>query len=172
METVLKVLNQLVEAGLVETYAIGGAVAALFYAEPVATHDLDVFVVLPESQANAAVVTMEPQLAFLKGRGGVPQGEHVVLHGIPVQLLTAYNSLVLEATRDAQPRTVGATLTRVVRVEHLLAISVQTGRAKDRARVEQLLEEADVDRAALASILERFGLTERWAAWSGGVRGT
>ncbi len=172
MEAVLEVLNELVEAGLVETYAIGGAVAALFYAEPVATHDLDVFVVLSESQANAAVVTMEPQLAFLKSRGGVPQGEHVVLHGIPVQLLPAYNSLVLEAARNAQPHTVGGTPTRVVRVEYLLAIAVQTGRSKDRVRAQQLLEEADVDARRLASILERFGLAERWAAWSGGVRGT
>lgn len=166
MEAVLKVLNELVEAGLVETYAIGGAVAALFYAEPVATHDLDVFVVFPESQARAAVVTLRPQLEFLKGRGATLQGEHVVLHGVPVQLLPAYNSLVLEATREAQARTVGETPTRVVRVEHLLAISMQTGRAKDRARVDQLLEEADVDREALSSILDRFGLAERWAAWT------
>jgi hypothetical protein len=44
MEATLAVLNRLVEAGLVERYAIGGAVGAIFWIEPFDTIDLDIFV--------------------------------------------------------------------------------------------------------------------------------
>ncbi len=47
METTLRVLNDLERAGVVSRYAIGGAMGATFYIEPVLTFDLDVFIVLP-----------------------------------------------------------------------------------------------------------------------------
>ena len=40
----LEVLNGMVEASVVETYAIGGAVAAFYYVEASTTDDLDIFV--------------------------------------------------------------------------------------------------------------------------------
>lgn len=49
--------------------------------------------------------------------------------------------------------------TRVFRVEHLIAIAVQTNRPKDRDRVAQLLEQARVDKLALEDICRRHGLT-------------
>lgn len=47
MEKTFKVLNRLVEEGIIGRYAVGGALGAMFYAEPVSTFDLDIFVVLP-----------------------------------------------------------------------------------------------------------------------------
>ena len=47
MEATIKVLNALVADGVVEKYAIGGAVAAAFWLEPFFTEDLDIFVALP-----------------------------------------------------------------------------------------------------------------------------
>jgi len=49
METTLQVLNDLERTGVVRRYAIGGAMGATFYVEPVLTFDLDVFVVLPQT---------------------------------------------------------------------------------------------------------------------------
>ena len=43
------ILNELESAGLVERYAIGGAMAGFFYAEAVVTEDLDAFVLLKTS---------------------------------------------------------------------------------------------------------------------------
>jgi len=37
------------DGGIVLDYAIGGATAVLFYAEPTRTYDLDVFAILPTS---------------------------------------------------------------------------------------------------------------------------
>ncbi|MHB8521036.1 MAG: hypothetical protein ACYDH9_09790 [Limisphaerales bacterium] len=41
---VIKTVNQMETDGVVDRYAIGGAVGATFYLEPVATLDVDVFV--------------------------------------------------------------------------------------------------------------------------------
>ena len=43
---VFQVLNRMRDDGVVADYAIGGATAVLFYAEPTRTYDLDVFVTL------------------------------------------------------------------------------------------------------------------------------
>ena len=43
---VFRELNELTANGLVRTYAIGGATAVLFHAEPARTYDIDVFVVM------------------------------------------------------------------------------------------------------------------------------
>jgi hypothetical protein len=50
---------------------------------------------------------------------------------------------------------------KVVTAEYLAAISLQTGRGKDRERVIRLLEEAVINRAVLGRILESFGLADK-----------
>jgi hypothetical protein len=44
IKEVIEMINGMEAAGVIERYAIGGAVAATFYLEPVATLDVDVFV--------------------------------------------------------------------------------------------------------------------------------
>jgi hypothetical protein len=50
MKTALSVLNELEHDGVIGRYAIGGAMGAAYYIEPVLTFDLDVFVMLPETE--------------------------------------------------------------------------------------------------------------------------
>lgn len=64
--------------------------------------------------------------------------------------------------REAVEHTVGATPTHVMRVEHLIAIALKTGRAKDFARISLLLEEATVDVPLLDAILQRHQLLPQW----------
>lgn len=59
-----------------------------------------------------------------------------------------------------------ATTTRVLRLEHLVAICVQTGRSKDRARVQLLRDQATIDHAYLLEILRRYRLEETWKTWT------
>ena len=54
MEATLAVLNDLVAQGVIQKYAIGGAVAAIFWVEPFDTIDLDVFVFLPSFRSFPA----------------------------------------------------------------------------------------------------------------------
>jgi len=156
METTLQVLNDLERAGVVSRYAIGGAMGATFYIEPVLTFDLDVFVVLP--QTAGGLLTLTPLYEALRARGYREEKECVNIEGVPVQFLPAYNALLEEALAEAQETQYEGTHTRVLRAEHLLAIALQTGRAKDRERVRLLREQASLDQKYLAAILTRHGL--------------
>jgi len=163
VERTLKVLNELERKGLIERYAIGGGVAVLFYMEPVLTYDLDVLVFLPEAQGG--LVTIAPIYEYLQKRGYRAEREHVMIEGVPVQFIPAYNALVEEAVREAAESTYQHTATRVLRIEHLLAIMLQTARPKDWARMTQVLEGAKVDINRLAKIAARHGLRQKWRAF-------
>jgi hypothetical protein len=164
MEATLAILNELETTGLVERYAIGGAMAGFFYAEAVVTEDLDAFVLI--KPATAGLITLAPIYEFLKQRGATEEREHLWLAGTLLQVIPAFDALTEEAVQEAAPQTVGKTPTRVMRVEHLLAIALKTGRAKDRARIALLLDEADIDHSRLQEILARHGLQDRWAQFN------
>ena len=79
---VFLVLQEMRTAGVLTDYAIGGATAVLFYAEPTRTYDLDVFVTLPEK----AVELSPPSEIYrwTEARSFVVAGEHVMIYGVPV----------------------------------------------------------------------------------------
>jgi hypothetical protein len=160
MEQTLRILNELADRKLVESYAIGGAMAAFFYSEAVVTEDLDAFVVV--APPAGALLTLTPVYDYLKSRGAMEQREHLILAGTLVQIIPAYDALTEEAVRQAVENRIGQTPTRVMRAEHLTAIALKTGRAKDHARIALLLEEADIDSALLTDILTRHALMDRW----------
>jgi len=159
MESTLKVLNDLETQGVLTRYAIGGAMALLFHTEPVATFDLNIFCFIPES---GPLITLAPLYDALKAGGHTIDAEHVVIAGVPVQFIPAYNPLVIEALSESQERTFGETPTRVLRLEHLLAIMLQTGRPKDWQRAAMVSASAPFDEIQLLDILNRHGLTETW----------
>jgi len=161
MRKAVEVLEQLVRDGILRAYAIGGGVAATFYAEPVLTYDLDAFVLLPP--ASGPLVSLSPVYEKLRSMGFAEEQEHVVVGGLPVQFIPAYNALVEEAVARAVELPFGDTRVRVVSPEHLLAIMLQTGRPKDRARAALFVSEVELDRHRLTDILDRHGLAGRWA---------
>ena len=67
MKRTLQVLNELEHDGVVERYAIGRAMAATFYVEPLLTFDLDALVILPQNAAN--LLSLAPLYEALRGRG-------------------------------------------------------------------------------------------------------
>ena len=87
--------------GIVADYALGGAMAALFYMEPAATYDMDVFILL-DAPARGPLPSLAPLYAYLKAKGRRPDKEHVLIGGVPVQFLPAYNPLVEEAVKAAR----------------------------------------------------------------------
>src|SRR6266478_1855687 len=99
MEKALQTLNDLEVSGLIARYAIGGAVAAYFYAEAVVTEDLDAFILF--SQKTSGLLTLTPIYEFLKARGAAEQREHLALAGTLVQIIPAYNALTEEAVAQA-----------------------------------------------------------------------
>jgi hypothetical protein len=163
MQGTLQVLNELERAGVLGRYAIGGAMGATFYVEPLLTFDLDVFVVLPRTEGG--LLSLAPLYEALRARGYAEEGECVVIEGVPVQFLPAYNALLEEALAQARETAYDETRTRVLRAEHLVAICLQTGRDKDRERVRILSAQAELDRDYLAAVLARHQLEATWNEW-------
>jgi len=161
----LQVLNELERDGVFTRYAIGGAMAATFYTEPFLTFDLDVFVVMP--QTTGGLLTLAPLYDALRARGYSEQeNECIMIEGVPVQFLPAYNALLEEALNDAQEIMYEDVPARVLRSEHLLAICLQTGRSKDRERARILREQAKLDQNFLADVLRRYQLEDKWKLWT------
>jgi hypothetical protein len=161
IKEVIATINQMQADGVIERYAIGGAVGATFYLEPVATLDVDVFVAL---QPEPGRLLISPQAIFdyLRARGGIVEGEYIVVAGWPVQFLPTGTLLAQEALRESVETDVAGTPARVFTAEHLAAIALQTGRAKDKSRLLEFIEAGVLDSARFQTILARHGLVAAW----------
>lgn len=154
-------INRMQADRVIERYAIGGAVGATFYLEPVATLDVDVFVTF-KPEAGSLLASPQPIFDYLKARGCRMDGEYIVIAGWPVQFLPAAGSLIEEALAQAVEKDVLGMPVHVFTAEHLAAIALQTGRAKDKARLLQFLEAGALDVARFQDMLLRHGLREAW----------
>jgi len=161
IQEVIKIISQMEAQGVIERYAIGGAVGATFYLEPVATLDVDIFVSF-KAQSGSLILSLQPIFDYLKVHGGVLEGEHVMVAGWPVQILPSNTTLVEEALAQAVEKDVVGTIARVFTPEHLAAIALQTGRAKDKARLLSFVESGVLDSERLQAILVRHNLVTAW----------
>lgn len=159
MKETLEIINQMQADGVIGEYAIGGAVGATFYLAPAATVDLDLFVALPGD--TGSLVSLAPIYEYLKSLGCAEQDEYIVVKDWPVQFLTG-KELQKEALANAVSTNVEGVPTRVLSAEHLVAIALETGRAKDHTRMLQFFEQRAVDREKLRDIVGRHGLSAKW----------
>ncbi len=161
MEKTLCVINKLESEGIIGRYAIGGAIGLLFYAEPAVTYDLDIFCYLPHT---STLIDLGPLYKHLVASGyKATPGEHVNIEGIPVQFLPPTTNLVQEALDNSVKKSFGDISTYVFQYEYLLAIMMETGRAKDKARIALALESAQPDKIKLEDILRRHKLLDKWS---------
>ncbi len=160
MKETLRVLNQMVKAGVVSDYAIGGAVAAIYYLEPFDTADIGIFVQV-ETTGNALTI-LAPIYEFASARGYKIRDEFIYIEGLPVQFLPVFNLLTDEAVSKAQTIKVARIETRIMRAEHLVAIMLDTGRTKDYLRINMFLEQGALNKRSLNAILRRHGLLQKW----------
>lgn len=159
MRDTLSEINALQTAGIIGQWAIGGAMGATFYLEPVSTYDLDIFVIF---EGAPLILTLSPIYDFLKTRGHTADGDAVMVHGWPVQFLPAESTLLREAVGQAREIDFAGVPARVMTAEHLMAIALQTGRGKDFARLLTFVEAQTADEEKLRDILERHGLAFAW----------
>ena len=147
---VLRAANGLVAAGLIADWALGGALAAIYYVEPFTTYDADIFFIPKDKSLTAGI----PEIyAHLQSQGWQVEREHLLVKGFPVQFLAA-GGLTEEAVREAEKIDYEGVPAKVFRAEHIVAIAASVGRAKDKARIEQLLQQADLDKTYLSKILQ------------------
>jgi hypothetical protein len=161
IEKTIAVINQTRADGVIENYALGGATAVIFYTEPIATEDVDIFVHVVNTES--VLLQFQPLFDYLKKRGYEIKGEHVYIEGFPVQFLPISNDLIAEAITEANEFALGsAVIVRVMSPEHLVAIMLDTGRLKDFLRIGVFLEHDVVNPEKLQTVLEKHGLAEKW----------
>jgi len=153
----LSAIARMKQEGVVSEYAIGGAMALVFWSEPIPTFDIDVFVLLP---SESVIVSLEPIYDWARHNDFRAEAEHILIAGVPVQVIPAPNALAEEAVESAAELDYEGQAVRVIRPEHLIALYLEPG-ARTRKRLERvaaLLEEGDVDRKLLDDVLARYNL--------------
>jgi hypothetical protein len=169
MEAVCDVLEQLLEERILSGYAVGGATAAGFHGEPLATRDVDVFVFV-DAPEGSLIVTLDSVFRRLDELGFREfEEEGVLIHGFPVQFISASPGLETEAVDQALVVAWETHRLRIIRPEYLAVIALSVGRPKDRARLVYLTELPDFDREQFRQILIRYGWSERWKQWASGL---
>lgn len=154
----LQAVNRLKADGVVQDYAVAGAMALVFWTEPVATYDLDVLVLLPGPVTP--LVSLEAIYRWAASQGYPTRDEHMLVEGLPVQLVPSPNALSSEAIRAAAVLDYQGTPVRVVVPEYLIALYLQPGARshKRRERAAALLDLPGLNRARVDDILSRHGL--------------
>jgi len=147
------------DEGVIEEYAVAGAMAILFWTEAVPTFDLDVLVVLPAS--DEAIVSLDSLYRWTEARGYRALKEHILIEGVRTQFVPSPSPLADEAIVTAETLDYDGVPVKVVRPEYLVALysepSART--AKRRERAAMLLDWPGLNRKLLDEILNRHGLS-------------
>ena len=104
--------------------------------------------------------TLAPIYEWAKRRGYEPQNEHILIAGVPVLVVPVPNELAAEAVVNAAELDYDGRPVRVITPEYLIAMYLE-GSARTRTRRERaarLLDQGNLDRALLHSLVERYNL--------------
>ena len=160
MDEVAKLLNNMMESGIISNYAVFGAIAQMRYTAAVATLDADILVAVPDPER---LDVLSPIYKFCKRSGYHPEGEAVRVGPWPVQFIPAFDALTLEAMQNAEVGDIDGSPLRVVGAVYLAVIALATARAKDYARILALLENSTVPAAAIEGLAAKHNLSEAWS---------
>ncbi len=167
MRDAFTILNHMKEDGIIDKYAVGGAVAASILMEPMTTADIDIFVMLKTPQGSK-LVSLEPLYNYLLAKGAKKEGQYIVYAGWPLQFLPADASLLVsEALDNALELEAEGISVFIFSAEYLAAVALETGRPKDKYRLIALVESGILSMKALQSILDRHGLERKYREWMG-----
>jgi hypothetical protein len=154
----LREIQDLKVSGVVRDYAIAGGMALVFWTEPVPTYDLDVFVLLPPQASG--LTSLEAVYDWARAKGFSAAQEHLIVHGVPTQIVPSPNPLCDEAISSAEELEYQGVSLRVVRPEYLVALclepSARTPRRRERAAL--LMELPSLNRERLSDIMKRYAL--------------
>lgn len=171
MKNTISIINQMVLDGIIERYAIGGAVAAYNYIEASSTEDLDILISFEGLEVNSksGLVTLGPIVTYLADKGYADwHKEGLMIEGWPVQFLPVSDRLTASSLDSAvtvelafEPNETPISA-QILTAEYILAIALNVGRPKDLFRINQFIEAKSFDLAVLCQILKDHGLIDKW----------
>ena len=159
LKRVFKIINRMSQKGILKNYAIGGAIATIYYTEPFATKDIDIFFIPPEREG---LILLTPFYDFLLKKGYRTYKEYIMIGDTPIQFIPASTELEKEAVENAilvKYRNIGV---RVLRPEYLVAIFLRVYRPKDRDKLIRLLDQAKINKTVLRNVLTRHNLDKKF----------
>jgi hypothetical protein len=159
VKAVAQLLNEMCSSGVIQNYALFGAVAQMRYTEPVATLDAAVLVAVPQPDRLDVLGDI---YAFCAARGYPPEGEAIRVGPWPTQFVPVFTPLTREAMDQAETAGFDGVPFRVVQAVHLAVIALSVGRAKDFTRILSLLESGSVTRPEIGQLAARHGLSGAW----------
>jgi hypothetical protein len=159
MKEAIAALNKIRKQGVIDGYAIGGAIGASFYIEAVNTSDVDAFVLLVPPEGSL-LISLTPIYDALIRLGGEVVGEHIKIGGWPIQILAVEPGLTSDALNQALEVTYAGELTYVFTAEHICAIALKTNRTKDYLRIAMFMEQKAVDMPTFNEIIRHYGLQQ------------
>lgn len=161
-EKVIMVLQDMQTKSVIEKYAVGGAFAATLHNEPISTIDLDIFFFLFE-KSDSAILSLTAVYDYAKSNGFSFDHEFINIHGWLLQFIEAsHNDLWSEAIEKAMIMNVGELKFSVIGREHLAAMWLFAGRAKDYQKIALFWEAEILDETKLFDILRRYDLMTKW----------
>src|SRR2546430_17240013 len=98
---VLRAANELVSVGLIKDFALGGALAAIYYTEPFTTYDADIIFIASDKTLSAGIPAI---YSHLQSKGWRIEREHLVVKGFPVQFVAA-SGLTTRSAKQDRPST-------------------------------------------------------------------
>jgi hypothetical protein len=162
MEEIARILELLRNESFFADYAIGGGVATLYFTEPFATVDVDVFALFP---TTSGLIDLSGLYRRLQELGCQVVGQYVRIGDRPIQFLAPPSALEEEALREAVTRTDAGGVVKVFRPEYLAAIYVKVFRPKDRPKIQMLMAANEFDNEKFHQILRKHGLMEQWTRY-------
>lgn len=151
----LIVLNELKKKEIIQDYAIGGGHAIIHHNVEYASQDLDIFAIIVSEDSFRI---LQPVYKFFRERGHKIRKAHIWIGDIPIQIFPNISPLHNNAVEEADGVEVEGIPTKVIGVEHLIALALLPLRATDKWRIMQLLAKANKER--LSGIIDRFGNEE------------
>ena len=171
LQKTIEVVAKLAQAGVIQQYAIAGAVAALNYIQPTLTEDLDILISVAHfEKRQSGLILLAPIERALAAMGYTERTDvGYLIEGWPVQFLPVASDLdeeALEKAIDIESETGDHSFkARCLSAEYVVAIAIRLGRLKDLARVQAFLEQQAVDLAVLKTTLERHNLMDSWRSF-------
>ena len=160
VQKVFEVLNQMEADGVIDAYALGGAIAASVYVEPFATEDIDFFVHFTSDVSD--LDPLRPIINYLTPKGYTVNGVEFNIDEWLVQFIPVYNELVDEATQKSLIEELDGVQARIISPEYLVAIMLNTERPKDLVRAKMFLDQEAVNLEELGQLIQRFDLEGAW----------
>src|SRR5215203_86659 len=162
IEKVIAVLEDMQNTGIIKRYAIGDAFAATLHNEPISTIDLSIFFFLAE-KSESPILLLKTIYDYAGENGFSFDHEFINIHGWLVRFVEAsHNALWKESIENADKIKLGDFEVPLISREHLVAMWLFAGRAKDYQKITMFWDAEILDETKLFDILKRLNLTSKW----------